>query len=99
MAISRTREYAADAGAAEITQNPLALVRALEKLDAIGQEVPIHGNPAFTPLFIVNPLSKKGLMALFLTHPPTEDRIERLKLLAQKQETSVEIPQALSPVV
>ncbi|MEL6814586.1 MAG: M48 family metalloprotease [Cyanobacteria bacterium J06598_3] len=88
MAISRTREFAADAGAAEITGNPLALVRALEKLEAMGQKVPIHGNPAFAPLFIVNPLSKKGLMSLLLTHPPTEDRIERLKALA-KDEPSV----------
>ncbi|MEM9089685.1 MAG: M48 family metalloprotease [Cyanobacteria bacterium P01_F01_bin.53] len=85
MAISRTREFAADAGAAEITGNPLALVRALEKLESMGQKGPIHGNPAFAPLFIVNPLSKKGLMNLLLTHPPTEDRIERLKALANDE--------------
>ena len=101
MAISRTREYAADAGAAEITQNPLALVRALETLESMGQEVPIHGNPAFAPLFIVNPLSKEGLMKLFLTHPPTEDRVERLKALAEAQseklDISVENPGELSP--
>ncbi len=89
MAISRTREYAADAGAAEITQNPLALVRALETLESMGQEVPIHGNPAFAPLFIINPLSKEGLMKLFLTHPPTEDRVERLKELAEAQSEKV----------
>jgi heat shock protein HtpX len=88
MAISRTREYAADAGAAEITQNPLALVRALTTLEAIGQKIPIHGNPAFAPLFIVNPLSKEGLMKLFLTHPPTEDRIERLKAMVEKDEAA-----------
>lgn len=86
MAISRTREYAADEGAAEITQNPLALVRALETLEAAGHKASLHGNPAFAPLFIVNPLSKEGLMKLFLTHPPTEDRIERLKQLAEKSE-------------
>ncbi len=101
MAISRTREYAADAGAAEITQNPLALVRALETLESMGQEVPIHGNPAFAPLFIVNPLSKEGLMKLFLTHPPTEDRIERLKKLAEAQTEkttlSAEAAKTLSP--
>ena len=101
MAISRTREYAADAGAAEITQNPLALVRALETLESMGQEVPIHGNPAFAPLFIINPLSKEGLMKLFLTHPPTEDRVERLKALAkgqlEKLDSSVENPEELSP--
>jgi heat shock protein HtpX len=87
-AISRTREYAADAGAAEITQNPLALVKALEKLEEMGQKVPIHGNPAFAPMFIVNPFSKEGLMTLFMTHPPTEDRIKRLKELAEKAENS-----------
>lgn len=97
MAISRTREFAADAGAAEITENPLALVRALEKLEEIGQENPIHGNPAYAPLFIVNPLSKKGLMNLFLTHPPTEVRIERLKAIAQKPETKTDLSQKLSP--
>lgn len=97
MAISRTREYAADAGAAEITENPLALVRALETLEATGQKVPIHGNPAFAPLFIVNPLSKEGLMKLFLTHPPTEDRIERLKALAERTNISTDTSEKLSP--
>lgn len=95
MAISRTREYAADAGAAEITGNPLALVRALEKLEAMGQKVPIHGNPAFAPLFIVNPLTKEGLMTLFMTHPPTEERIQRLKELAEKGDARK--AQVLSP--
>ncbi len=97
MAISRTREFAADAGAAEITENPLALVRALEKLEAIGQENPIHGNPAYAAMFIVNPLSKKGLMKLFMTHPPTEDRIERLKALAEESAEEKETAQTLSP--
>lgn len=84
MAISRTREYAADSGSAEITQNPLALAKALERLEDAGQKVPIHGNPAYAPLFIVNPLSKEGLTTLFLTHPPTEERIKRLKEMAEK---------------
>jgi heat shock protein HtpX len=97
MAISRTREYAADAGAAEITENPLALIQALEKLEAMGQKVPIHGNPAFAPLFIVNPLSKEGLMKLFLTHPPTEDRIKRLKQLAKIVETKEKASEELIP--
>jgi heat shock protein HtpX len=96
MAISRTREYAADSGSAEITQNPLALARALERLEATGQKVPIHGNPAYAPLFIVNPLSKEGLTSLFLTHPPTEDRIKRLKDLAEKINSSPEFKE-LSP--
>ncbi len=97
MAISRTREYAADAGAAEMTGNPLALVRALETLEATGQKIPIHGNPAFAPLFIVNPLSKEGLMTLFRTHPSTEDRIQRLQALAAKVTAETEHAEALSP--
>lgn len=99
MAISRTREYAADEGAAKITGNPMALVRALEKLEELGQETPIHGNPAYAAMFIVNPLSKKGLMQLFLTHPPTEDRIERLKAIAQKPEKTTSQDQKLSPAL
>ncbi len=97
MTISRTREYAADAGAAEITENPLALVRALETLEATGQKIPIHGNPAFAPLFIVNPLTKEGLMTMFMTHPPTEDRIKRLKEMAEKLSTAEDASAALSP--
>lgn len=98
MAISRTREYAADAGAAEITGNPLALVRALETLESMGQKVPIHGNPAFAPSFIMSPLSKEGLMTLFLTHPPTKDRIERLKELAGKAAGTTETVKELNPI-
>jgi heat shock protein HtpX len=97
MAISRTREYAADAGAAEITQNPLALVRALERLEEMGQKVPIHGNPAYAAMFIVNPLSKEGLMTLFMTHPPTADRIQRLKEIAAQLNASPDASQVLSP--
>lgn len=88
LAISRTREYAADQGAAEITGNPLALVNALRKLEQVGHQIPMHGNPAFSPLLIVNPLSREGLQTLFLTHPRTEDRIERLMELAQQQQTA-----------
>jgi heat shock protein HtpX len=97
MAISRTREYAADAGAAEITGNPLALVRALTTLEATGQKIPIHGNPAFAPMFIVNPLSKEGLMKLFLTHPPTQDRIERLKAMVEEGNTTAGSFEEFSP--
>ena len=97
MAISRTREYAADAGAAEITNNPLALVSALEKLEAMGQKIPIHGNPAFAPLFIVNPLSKEGMMRLFMTHPSTEDRVQRLKQLAKQLSTDEQEATVLTP--
>jgi heat shock protein HtpX len=89
-AISRTREYSADLGSAEITGNPMALASALEKLEAMGHQIPMNGNPAMSPLLIVNPLSKEGLMTLFRTHPPTEERIRRLLELAkQKQMTPV----------
>lgn len=89
LAISRTREYAADQGSAEITHNPLALVTALQKLETVGRQIPMNGNPAFAPLLIVNPLSPEGLQALFMTHPPTEERIRRLTELAQQQQQQV----------
>lgn len=82
LAISRTREFAADVGAAEITQNPLALVSALEKLERVAHEIPMNGNPALSPLLFISPLSKQGLESLFRTHPSTESRIERLQRLA-----------------
>ena len=87
LAISRTREYAADQGSAEITGNPLALVSALKKLEEIGKQLPMHGNPAMSPLLIINPISAKGLQSLFRTHPATEDRIRRLVEMAQQKET------------
>lgn len=90
-AISRTREYAADAGAAEITGNPLSLASALQKLEEIGKQLPMNGNPALSPLLIVNPIPLGSLQALFRTHPPTEERIRRLSAIAQnvKQEAMV----------
>jgi heat shock protein HtpX len=84
-AISRTREYSADLGSAEITGNPRALATALEKLEAMGRQIPMNGNPAMSALLIVNPLSTKGLLALFRTHPPTEERIRRLLELANQK--------------
>lgn len=89
LAISRTREYAADQGSAAITGNPLALVSALQKLEQLGRQIPMNGNPAFSPLLIINPLSLEGLQTLFLTHPRTEDRIQRLMELAQQQQTQL----------
>ena len=83
MAISRTREFSADRGAAEITRNPLALASALQKLESIGKQVPMNGNPAFEPLLIINPFAG-GLQALFRTHPPTRDRIIQLQKIAQE---------------
>ena len=88
LAISRTREFAADSGAVEITNNPIGLANALQKLEKMGREIPMHGNPAMSPLLIVNPLSTQGLQSLFRTHPSTEERIQRLLTIAQQQQGS-----------
>jgi heat shock protein HtpX len=86
MAISRTREFGADAGAAEITGNPRALVKALQRLEAGARQMPMEGNPAFSPLLIINPLAGAGqfLAGLFATHPATEKRVEKLLELEQE---------------
>jgi len=86
MAISRTREFSADRGAAEITGNPLALASALQKLESIGKQVPMNGNPAFEPVLIMNSFSGGGLQSLFRTHPSTEDRVRQLQELAKNQQ-------------
>jgi heat shock protein HtpX len=81
MAISRAREYQADAIGARILGNPHPLADALEKLEAGAQMVPAQVNPATAHLYIVNPLHG-GLAGLFSTHPPTEERIRRLREMA-----------------
>jgi len=81
MAISRSREYGADAGGAEICGNPLYLANALNKLQMASQQIPMQANPATAHMFIVNPLSGGALMNLFSTHPPMEERIARLKAM------------------
>jgi heat shock protein HtpX len=78
MAISRSREFAADAGAARITGNPYALADALKKIDAIARRAPLDANPATAHMFIIKPFSGRGLMSLFSTHPPTEARVQAL---------------------
>jgi heat shock protein HtpX len=78
MAISRSREYQADASAAKLTGNPRGLARALATLQNASQRVPMEANPATSHMFIVNPFTKKGIISLFSTHPPVEERIERL---------------------
>ena len=77
-AISRSREFAADAGAARITGNPYALADALRKIDAIAKRAPLDANPATAHMFIIKPFSAQGLFSLFSTHPPTEARIQAL---------------------
>jgi heat shock protein HtpX len=77
-AISRSREFDADAGGAAIAGGPQGLASALRKLEAASQVVPLDANPATAHMFIIKPLSLSGLMALFSTHPPTEQRIQAL---------------------
>jgi heat shock protein HtpX len=79
MAISRSREYQADATGARISGNPMALASALKKLQMGSQRVPLDANPATAHMFIVNPLRGGGMMSLFSTHPPMEERINRLE--------------------
>ena len=79
MAISRSREYLADATAAEITGNSEGLARALEKLDAYSKQIPMQAEPATAHMFITNPLAGRNLMNFFSTHPPIEQRIARLR--------------------
>jgi len=83
MAISRSREFMADEEGAALTRQPLALARALGKLEAWKQRLPMHaGSPATAHLFIVNPFTGGGLSKLFSTHPSTQERIERLQAMA-----------------
>ncbi|MGN6371175.1 MAG: zinc metalloprotease HtpX [Phycisphaerae bacterium] len=80
MAISRSREYAADASGAELAGGPEGLISALKKLAVANERIPMNVNPATSPLYIVMPLAgeSRGLMDLFRTHPPTEKRIAKL---------------------
>jgi len=83
MAISRSREFAADEGGAQICGRPLSLANALRKLEQGTTRLPMeHVSPASAHLFIVNPLVGGGIAKLFSTHPPVEERIERLQKLA-----------------
>jgi heat shock protein HtpX len=78
-AVSRSREYGADATGAGLTGEPRALASALQKLQSASKQIPLAGaDPASAHLWIVNPLTGGGLMSLFSTHPPLEDRIRRL---------------------
>jgi heat shock protein HtpX len=79
LAISRQREYAADAGGAEITGNPESLASALLRLEEGAKAMPMQVNQAAEPLYIVKPFSGGGFAKLFSTHPPIEDRVRRLR--------------------
>lgn len=79
MAISRSREYGADETGAAISGDPLSLANALRKLEQGVERIPMEANPATAHMFIVNPLTGGGLMTLFSTHPPMQERIRRLE--------------------
>ncbi len=81
MAVSRSREFKADEGGAQISGNPRSLADALRKLHLGVQKVPMDANPATAHMFIVNPLTGGGMMKLFSTHPPMEERIARLEAM------------------
>lgn len=84
LAISRTREFEADVGAARLTGNSRGLARALQRLDRMARQLPMTGNPAFEPLLIMNSFSGQFLGNLFSSHPPTETRVEQLLKLEQE---------------
>ena len=81
LAISRSREYSADAAGAKIQGNPEALARALEKLDQASSVRPLDVNPTMAHMFIVNPLKNVNFAGLFSTHPPIQERIRRLRAM------------------
>ncbi len=84
LAISRSREYLADATGAKISRDPIALASALKKLAYGTQKLPLEANPATAHLFIVKPFRGGGIASLFSTHPPIEDRIRRLEEMARR---------------
>ncbi|MEM8612734.1 MAG: M48 family metalloprotease [Cyanobacteria bacterium P01_H01_bin.105] len=84
LGISRTREFAADAGAAQLTGNPRALASALKRLEASAKQMPMTGNPAYEPLMIMHAVPKQRFSGLFSTHPATDKRVERLLELEQE---------------
>jgi len=86
MAISRAREFVADEGGAEICADPMSLASALRKIEGWSREVPMEaGTPATAHLFIVNPFTGGGVLKLFSTHPPTDERVARLRALARRR--------------
>jgi len=84
-AISRSREYQADASGANLSGNPMGLAHALGQLQRATQRVPMNANPATAHMFIVNPFKGGGLLSMFSTHPPVEERIARLEKMAGRR--------------
>jgi heat shock protein HtpX len=89
LAISRTREFSADAGSARLTSNPRALARALQRLEASARQMPLNVNPAYEPLLIINSISGQFMGNLFSSHPATEERVAALLKLEQQLPTTV----------
>lgn len=81
MAISRTREFSADAAAAKHCGTPFGLISALQKLEGFSKRIPMDANPSTAHMFIIKPFTGSALMKLFSTHPPTEERIARLQAI------------------
>ena len=77
-AISRSREFVADAGGARIAGSPHGLINALRKLEMGSKQIPLDANPATAHMFIIKPFSGRGLLNMFSTHPPTQQRIDAL---------------------
>ena len=77
-AMSRSREFAADRGAVQIVGSPYGLADALRKMESAAQRVPMNANPATAHMFIMKPFFGRGMTALFSTHPPVDQRIQRL---------------------
>ena len=85
LAISRSREFGADRTGAEVGGDPEALASALEKLEAYSRHIPLPVNPAASHMFIVKPLTGFSMQSLFSSHPPTEQRVARLRQIAREQ--------------
>jgi heat shock protein HtpX len=86
LAISRSREYLADEGGAHLTGNPMYLANALRRLQAgVAYQPMVDANPSTAHMFIVNPFAARGVLALFSTHPPMEERIRRLEEMAHRR--------------
>ena len=83
-AISRSREFEADAGGAAIVGHPQGLASALRRIESAVRTVPLDANPATAHMFIIKPFSGRGMLSLFSTHPPTEDRVRALMQLTER---------------
>jgi heat shock protein HtpX len=81
MAISRSREYDADAASAKYVGSPYPLINGLQKLDTWSKRIPMDASPATAHMFIIKPFTGESIMRLFSTHPSTEDRIARLQAM------------------